>query len=111
MALSKGEGGGAVPYGGDEVVSYEGGGTVSSGGGGTVRQPAGPTGADTHAGGLMLAVDAGNSKTDVALVGADGTVLATARGGGFQPPVVGARGPSATWRRWWKRTERAPPGR
>lgn len=89
MALSKGEGGGAVPYGGDEVVSYEGGGTVSSGGGGTVHQPAGPTGADTHAGGLMLAVDAGNSKTDVALVGADGTVLATARGGGFQPPVVG----------------------
>ncbi|WP_411079100.1 N-acetylglucosamine kinase [Streptomyces sp. cmx-18-6] len=37
----------------------------------------------------VVAVDAGNSKTDVALVGADGTVLATARGGGFQPPVVG----------------------
>ncbi|MET9294292.1 BadF/BadG/BcrA/BcrD ATPase family protein [Streptomyces sp. NPDC003077] len=39
--------------------------------------------------GTSLAIDAGNSKTDVALVGADGTVLATARGGGFQPPVVG----------------------
>ncbi|MEI7031455.1 N-acetylglucosamine kinase [Streptomyces pratensis] len=37
----------------------------------------------------VVAVDAGNSKTDVALVGADGTVLSRARGGGFQPPVVG----------------------
>ncbi|WP_418957093.1 N-acetylglucosamine kinase [Streptomyces tritici] len=37
----------------------------------------------------VLAIDAGNSKTDVALVGADGAVLGTARGGGFQPPVVG----------------------
>lgn len=39
--------------------------------------------------GGVLAIDAGNSKTDVALVAADGTVLGTARGGGFQPPVVG----------------------
>ncbi|GAA3303991.1 BadF/BadG/BcrA/BcrD ATPase family protein [Streptomyces cinereospinus] len=37
----------------------------------------------------MLAVDAGNSKTDVAVVAADGRVLATARGGGFRPPAVG----------------------
>ncbi|MET8829951.1 BadF/BadG/BcrA/BcrD ATPase family protein [Streptomyces sp. NPDC004610] len=37
----------------------------------------------------VLAVDAGNSKTDVAVVSGDGEVLATARGGGFQPPVVG----------------------
>ncbi|MFF9348413.1 N-acetylglucosamine kinase [Streptomyces sp. NPDC014734] len=37
----------------------------------------------------VLAIDAGNSKTDVALIGADGTILSTARGGGFQPPVVG----------------------
>lgn len=37
----------------------------------------------------VLAIDAGNSKTDVAVVAADGTVLATARGGGFRPPVVG----------------------
>ncbi|MFD1828071.1 N-acetylglucosamine kinase [Streptomyces desertarenae] len=37
-----------------------------------------------------LAVDAGNSKTDAALVAEDGTVLGTARGGGFQPPAVGA---------------------
>ncbi|MFI9582035.1 N-acetylglucosamine kinase [Streptomyces sp. NPDC052236] len=37
----------------------------------------------------VLAIDAGNSKTDVAVVDDDGTVLATARGGGFQPPVVG----------------------
>ncbi|MEU8135065.1 N-acetylglucosamine kinase [Streptodolium elevatio] len=34
---------------------------------------------------VMLAVDAGNSKTDVAVLRADGTVLATARGSGFGP--------------------------
>ncbi|MFD3700747.1 N-acetylglucosamine kinase [Streptomyces sp. NPDC058646] len=37
----------------------------------------------------VLAVDAGNSKTDVALVAADGTVLGTGRSGGFQPPRTG----------------------
>lgn len=37
----------------------------------------------------VLAVDAGNSKTDVALIAADGRVLATGRAGGFQPPRVG----------------------
>ncbi|MGV9425069.1 N-acetylglucosamine kinase [Streptomyces sp. NPDC003656] len=36
-----------------------------------------------------LAVDAGNSKTDVAVLTAEGEVLATARGGGFRPPAVG----------------------
>jgi N-acetylglucosamine kinase-like BadF-type ATPase len=39
--------------------------------------------------GVLLAIDAGNSKTDVAVVSPDGTVLGAARGGGFQPPVVG----------------------
>ncbi|MEU6342061.1 BadF/BadG/BcrA/BcrD ATPase family protein [Streptomyces sp. NPDC046977] len=39
--------------------------------------------------GGILAIDAGNSKTDVALVAADGSVLGTARGGGFQPQIVG----------------------
>ncbi|MGA5344739.1 N-acetylglucosamine kinase [Streptomyces griseoincarnatus] len=37
----------------------------------------------------VLAVDAGNSKTDVAVIAPDGTVLATARGGGFRPPADG----------------------
>ncbi|MFE0510593.1 N-acetylglucosamine kinase [Streptomyces sp. NPDC058964] len=37
----------------------------------------------------VLAIDAGNSKTDVAVVAMDGEVLATARGGGFRPPAVG----------------------
>lgn len=37
----------------------------------------------------VLAIDAGNSKTDVAVVTAAGQVLATARGGGFRPPAVG----------------------
>nr|WP_202458591.1 BadF/BadG/BcrA/BcrD ATPase family protein [Streptomyces sp. SID5464] len=37
----------------------------------------------------VLAIDAGNSKTDVAIVTADGEVLSTARGGGFRPPAVG----------------------
>jgi N-acetylglucosamine kinase-like BadF-type ATPase len=40
--------------------------------------------------GGVLAFDAGNSKTDVALVSADGTVLGTARGGGFEPHIIGA---------------------
>ncbi|WP_030686402.1 N-acetylglucosamine kinase [Streptomyces sp. NRRL B-1347] len=37
----------------------------------------------------VLAIDAGNSKTDVAVVAADGSVVGTARGGGFRPPQVG----------------------
>jgi N-acetylglucosamine kinase-like BadF-type ATPase len=48
------------------------------------RPTAGPAG-------TVLAIDAGNSKTDVAFVGADGTVLASGRGPGFQPPKVGVR--------------------
>ncbi|MDQ1010733.1 N-acetylglucosamine kinase-like BadF-type ATPase [Streptomyces sp. V4I23] len=60
--------------------------------------PAGPSGAPSTgpAGGssrapcgVVLAIDAGNSKTDVACVGTDGSVLASARGPGFQPPRVG----------------------
>jgi N-acetylglucosamine kinase-like BadF-type ATPase len=39
--------------------------------------------------GGVLAIDAGNSKTDVAIVRSDGTVVATARGGGFDPHVMG----------------------
>jgi len=41
-------------------------------------------------GGAVLAIDAGNSKTDVALVAADGQLLGTARGGPFRPHRVGA---------------------
>ncbi|WP_437033303.1 N-acetylglucosamine kinase [Streptomyces sp. enrichment culture] len=37
----------------------------------------------------VLAVDAGNSKTDVAVVTGRGEVPATARGGGFRPAAVG----------------------
>ncbi|MFE6286441.1 N-acetylglucosamine kinase [Streptomyces sp. NPDC057877] len=39
--------------------------------------------------GTLLAIDAGNSKTDVAVLSREGDVLGTARGGKFQPPVVG----------------------
>ncbi|MGW5054340.1 N-acetylglucosamine kinase [Actinokineospora sp. NPDC004072] len=39
----------------------------------------------------VLAVDGGNSKTDIALVSADGTVLARGRGPGFTPHSVGPR--------------------
>ncbi|MDI3404267.1 N-acetylglucosamine kinase [Streptomyces cavernicola] len=49
----------------------------------------GVTVADTS--GAVLAIDAGNSKTDVAVVAADGRVAGTARGAGFQPPRVGVR--------------------
>ncbi|GIH24980.1 kinase [Acrocarpospora phusangensis] len=37
----------------------------------------------------LLAVDGGNSKTDVCLVAEDGTVLATGRGAGFEPQSAG----------------------
>ncbi|MET9417013.1 BadF/BadG/BcrA/BcrD ATPase family protein [Streptomyces klenkii] len=42
-------------------------------------------GVTRFADGALLAVDAGNSKTDVVLAGPDGAVLGAARGGGFQP--------------------------
>ncbi|GGS64894.1 N-acetylglucosamine kinase [Nonomuraea spiralis] len=38
---------------------------------------------------LLLAVDGGNSKTDVAVVAADGEVVATARTGPFEPQSAG----------------------
>ncbi|QLE72099.1 ATPase [Streptomyces rectiverticillatus] len=41
--------------------------------------------------GALLAIDAGNSKTDVVLAGPDGAVLGAARGGGFQPVQAGVR--------------------
>jgi N-acetylglucosamine kinase-like BadF-type ATPase len=37
----------------------------------------------------VLAVDAGNSKTDVAIIAPDGSVRGTARGPGFHPHLVG----------------------
>ncbi|MET9696221.1 BadF/BadG/BcrA/BcrD ATPase family protein [Streptomyces sp. NPDC006529] len=41
---------------------------------------------------VLLAVDAGNSKTDLAFVDAAGSVLVTARGPGFRPQAVGVEG-------------------
>jgi N-acetylglucosamine kinase-like BadF-type ATPase len=38
----------------------------------------------------VLAIDAGNSKTDVCVVSSDGDLLGSARGGPFRPHVVGA---------------------
>lgn len=38
----------------------------------------------------VLAIDAGNSKTDVAIVASDGTVQGRARGGSFRPDRLGA---------------------
>jgi N-acetylglucosamine kinase-like BadF-type ATPase len=38
----------------------------------------------------VLAIDAGNSKTDVAVVAADGRLLGSARGGSFRPDRMGA---------------------
>ena len=40
--------------------------------------------------GGVLAIDAGNSKTDIALIATDGRVVGTARGGPFLPHRVGA---------------------
>lgn len=47
------------------------------------------TAAGSDSAALVLAIDAGNSKTDAAVLAADGRVAGTARGGGFRPPVVG----------------------
>ena len=38
----------------------------------------------------VLAIDGGNSKTDVALVAADGTLLASVRGGPSNPQGIGS---------------------
>ncbi|HEY7043410.1 MAG TPA: BadF/BadG/BcrA/BcrD ATPase family protein [Nocardioidaceae bacterium] len=38
----------------------------------------------------VLAIDAGNSKTDLAIISVDGTVLGTTRGEGFVPHLIGA---------------------
>jgi N-acetylglucosamine kinase-like BadF-type ATPase len=38
----------------------------------------------------VLAIDAGNSKTDVCVVSADGDLLGSARGGPFRPHLIGA---------------------
>ena len=40
--------------------------------------------------GAVLAIDAGNSKTDVCVVSADGALLSSARGGPFRPHLMGA---------------------
>ncbi|WP_405885542.1 ATPase [Streptomyces sp. NBC_01136] len=55
----------------------------------TSTGPGAGTAAGSGPAGLVLAIDAGNSKTDVAVVSADGRVIGTARGGGFRPPAVG----------------------
>jgi N-acetylglucosamine kinase-like BadF-type ATPase len=41
---------------------------------------------------LLLAVDGGNSKTDLAVVSADGELLSTVRGPGFRPHTHGVQG-------------------
>ncbi|RLV48148.1 ATPase [Nocardioides mangrovicus] len=38
---------------------------------------------------VVVAVDGGNSKTDLAVIGLDGSLLASVRGGGFRPQEVG----------------------
>jgi N-acetylglucosamine kinase-like BadF-type ATPase len=45
---------------------------------------------DDHPSAAVLAIDAGNSKTDVAVVSSDGSVVGTARGGSFRPDRLGA---------------------
>lgn len=46
---------------------------------------------------VLIALDGGNSKTDVLLVEADGTVLARARSGSFAPHLIGAEAAVATF--------------
>ena len=52
----------------------------------------------------MLAIDGGNSKTDVALVASDGTLLASARGPGINAHEDRRRGRRCwSWTRWSSR--------
>jgi len=51
--------------------------------------PVGETAGREDAAGTVLAIDGGNSKTDVLLVDAKGSVLAEARAGGFTPQASG----------------------
>ena len=53
------------------------------------RQPQVPAGVRMTADELIVAVDGGNSKTDVLLLGTDGTVLASVRGAGSSPHQLG----------------------
>lgn len=46
---------------------------------------------------LLIAIDGGNSKTDVLLLEADGTVLSRARSGSFAPHLIGAEAAVATF--------------
>lgn len=55
----------------------------------TSSGPGAKAAAGSDPAGMVLAIDAGNSKTDVAVVSVDGRVVGSARGGGFRPPVVG----------------------
>jgi N-acetylglucosamine kinase-like BadF-type ATPase len=48
------------------------------------------TSTESGARAAVLAIDAGNSKTDLAIIGSDGAVRGTARGEGFRPHLVGA---------------------
>lgn len=56
-----------------------------------MASPAGAAeGSDTEGRAAILALDGGNSKTDVALVGTDGTLLGSVRGGGINSQDAGA---------------------
>ncbi len=67
-------------------MTSSGPGAGTAAGTGSARPASAPASRDTA---LVLAIDAGNSKTDVAVITADGDVAGTARGGGFRPPAVG----------------------
>ena len=57
----------------------------------------------------VLAIDGGNSKTDVALVASDGTLLASARGPVLPPGTVNmVTRPGAESARRWRRTRGSP---
>ena len=62
--------------------------TTDSATGSTTDSIAGSA-ANSTTGELLIAIDAGNSKTDARLVRSDGTVVAAGSGGGFRPQVHG----------------------
>ena len=72
------------------VTAYDDGSSPQAdrGAAGTTATVSGPAAPREHPG-LVLAVDGGNSKTDVALATADGEVLAQAQAGPFTPQSTG----------------------
>jgi N-acetylglucosamine kinase-like BadF-type ATPase len=79
----------ASPASGTPASGTPASGTPASGTPASRTATSGAPVSGTHLARACLAIDAGNTKTDATVIADDGTVLSTARGDGFRPPVTG----------------------